>query len=184
MKLSRKIGAGSAGVIACCVAFTPMWEGYDLVAKRDRIGTGHPVTFCNGMTHEVGPVKVGTRFTKEQCDKLLAPAMAKYWAQIEPCIHVDLPDKTAASLLDAAWNAGPARVCKSPMLAKMNAGDLRGGCDAFEGWIIRSDGKVRKGLVARRSGVKGDFRKTEKQLCHEGLNEATVRESLWRKAWK
>jgi lysozyme len=186
MKNFHKIGAGSsAGVFAVAMVFTPMWEGLDLVAKRDMVGTGHPLTYCNGLTSTDGKVRAGQRFTPAQCKVLLAEAFPKYWSKIEPCIHVPLPDKTAASLLDAGFNAGPTAVCRSPMLAKMNAGDLRGGCDAFEGWYIttKNNGQRRriKGLVARRSGVKGDFRKTEKLLCHEGINEATVRKSLWQK---
>lgn len=172
MSTARKvgIGAGAAGVIAATVAFLPNWEGMDKVAKRDMIGTGHPVTYCYGQTDEFGKVKVGTKFVKQQCDELLAQSLPKYLAKIEPCIKVDLPDKTKAALLDAAYNAGPAAVCKSPMVAKMNAGDLRGGCNAFKGWYVRSDGQVRNGLVARRSGI-GDGRKSERDLCLEGLAE-------------
>jgi lysozyme len=162
---------GSAGVIAAAVVFTPTWEGMDSVAKPDMIGTGHPMTYCYGQTDEFGKVKAGTRFTKQQCDELLAKSLPKYLNKIEPCIKVPLPDKTKASLLDAAYNAGPAAVCRSPMVAKMNAGDLRGGCRAFDGWYVRSDGKVRRGLVARRSG---DSRKGEKQLCLEGLEEGVA----------
>lgn len=174
MSTARKvgIGAGAAGVIAATVAFLPNWEGMDKVAKRDMIGTGHPVTYCYGQTDEFGKVKPGTKFVKQQCDELLAESLPKYLAKIEPCIKVDLPDKTKAALLDAAYNAGPAAVCKSPMVAKMNAGDLRGGCNAFRGWYVRSDGQVRNGLVARRSGL-GDGRKSERDLCLEGLNEQT-----------
>lgn len=161
---------GGAGIIACCVAFTPIWEGMDPVAKRDAIGTGHPITYCYGQTSEFGDVKVGTRFTKSECDEKLAESLPKYLEQIEPCVHIDLPDKTMASLLDASYNAGPAAVCRSPMVAKMNAGDLDAGCKAFKGWYIRSDGQVRKGLVARRSGI--DSRKSEEQLCLEGLSDA------------
>jgi lysozyme len=75
-----------------------------------------------------------------------------------------------AALLDAAYNAGPAAVCRSPMVARINAGDLRAGCDAFRGWYVRSAGQERKGLVARRSGI-GDGRKSERDLCLEGLKE-------------
>lgn len=164
------LAAGTGGIIACCVAFTPIWEGMDPVAKRDAIGTGHPVTYCYGQTAEFGDVKVGTRFTKSECDEKLAESLPKYLEQIEPCVHVDVPDKTMASLLDASYNAGPAAVCRSPMVAKMNAGDLEAGCKAFKGWYIRSDGQVRKGLVARRSGI--DSRKSEEQLCLEGLSDA------------
>jgi lysozyme len=178
MKTSHKIGGGSAAVIACCVVFTPIWEGMDLVAKKDMIGTGHPLTYCNGLTSTDGKVKEGQRYTPAQCKKLLAEALPKYWSKIEPCIHVALPAKTAASLLDAGFNAGPAAVCRSPMLAKMNAGDIEGGCKAFDGWYVRSDGKVRKGLINRRSG---DARKGEKQLCLEGLTEKPAKLSFFDK---
>lgn len=172
MKTSHKVGGATAGVIACCVAFTPIWEGMDSVAKVDTIGTGHPITYCYGQTDEFGKVKAGQRFTKSECDQKLAASLPKYLAQIEPCIHVALPDKTKASLLDAAYNAGPAAVCRSPMLAKMNAHDIKGGCEAFKGWYVRSDGVVRKGLIARREGIKGDHRKNEMALCLEGLTDS------------
>lgn len=159
----------TAGVITACVMFTPTWEGMDKVAKRDMIGTGHPITYCYGQTSEFGDVKVGTKFTKAECDEKLAESLPKYLEALEPYIHVPLPDKVLASLLDASYNAGPAAVGRSPMVAKMNAGDIRGGCNAFQGWYITSDHQVRKGLVARRSGI--DSRKSEKQLCLEGLND-------------
>lgn len=166
MKTQHKIAAG-AGVIACCVAFTPIWEGLDRTAQIDRIGTGHPVTYCYGQTST--HVRPGEHFTRQQCDAVLAKSLPKYLAQIDRCIHVPLPDKTKAALLDAAYNAGPAAVCRSPMVRKMNAHDLEGGCRAFRGWYIRSDGRVRLGLVARRSGI--DSRKSEMQLCLEGLGK-------------
>jgi lysozyme len=167
-KTKSGLTVAGAGAIACCVAFLPGWEGMDPVAKKDMIGTGHPVTYCYGQTDEFGKVKVGTRFTKAECDEKLAESLPIYLEKIEKCIRVPLPDKTMAALLDASYNAGSAAVCRSPMVARMNAGNLRGGCEAFAGWYVRSDGQVRRGLVARREG---DGRKGEKQLCLEGLSE-------------
>lgn len=161
MKTLHKIGGGIAAVIALCAVFTPRWEGIDLIAKQDMIGTGHPLTYCNGLTNADGKVKTGQRFTPAQCTELLAPALKKYLAAIEPCIKVDLPDNTKGALLDAAYNAGPAAVCRSPMIRKMNAGDIRGGCNAFAGWYIRASGRVVKGLINRRNG--------ERALCLEGI---------------
>lgn len=160
--------AAGASVIAIAVAFTPIWEGMDKVAVRDRIGTGHPITYCYGQTDEFGDVKVGQRFTKEECDEKLAASLPKYLDKLNRCVIGPLPDKTMAALLDAAYNAGPAAVCRSPMVTRMNAGDIEGGCHAFDGWYVRSDGVVRKGLIARRSG---DYRKGEKELCLEGLSD-------------
>lgn len=176
MKINKKATAGvvvTVGAVAAMVGFTPTWEGMDPVAKRDMIGTGHPITYCYGQTSEFGKVKVGTRFTKRQCDAMLAESAPKYLDPVAKCLTVQLPDKTMASLGDAAYNAGPARVCASPMVKNFNAGKLRAGCDAFSGWIVRSDGQVRKGLIARRDGsaIKGDKRKSERALCLEGLAE-------------
>jgi len=174
MRTAHKAGATGAGVIAIALAFTPGWEGLWTTAQVDTIGTGQPVTYCYGQTTENGVVKAGQKFTPEQCKDLLAKSLPKYLAQIEPCIKVAIPDKAKAALLDAAYNAGSIAVCKSPMVAKMNAGDLKGGCEAFGGWYIRARGKVVQGLINRRSG---DTRKGEKELCLEGLE--TPAPSRW-----
>lgn len=173
----RKSGAaiGTAAVIAATVNFLPNWEGTDFVAKRDVIGTGHPITWCHGQTPADDPganVRVGQRFTKQQCDEALAKSLPKYLDKIGPCVHAPVPVKAMASILDAAWNAGPARVCQSPMVKQFNAGNIRAGCEAFDMWIVRSDGKVRPGLIYRRAGEKhGDTRKSERALCLEGVND-------------
>lgn len=167
LKTTGKASAATtAAIIAATVAFTPGWEGMDKVAKRDPIGTGHPMTYCYGQTDEFGKVKAGTRFTKEQCDKMLAASLPKYLDAIQKCTPPDAPVKAMAALLDASYNAGPAAVCHSPMVARINAGDIAGGCKAFKGWYETSDHVLRRGLVARREG---DSRKGEMQLCREGL---------------
>ncbi|RZN09635.1 hypothetical protein CWO91_16535 [Bradyrhizobium genosp. SA-3] len=187
-------------MIAATVAFTPGWEGMDKVARRDMIGTGHPITYCYGQTSEFGQVKVGQRFTKQECDEKLKESLPKYLDQIGPCVHRPVPTKAMSAILDAAYNAGAARICRSPMVARFNAGDVRGGCEAFDKWIVRSDGQVRTGLVARRAGEKyGDSRKSERALCLEGLSqpkrdwytysplpkeEPKPPKSFWRRVWE
>jgi lysozyme len=150
----------------------------DLTAKRDMIGTGHPVTYCIGATAVDGAVKVGQKFTPAQCNELLAKSLPKYLEPLQKCVKREIPVKSMAALLDAAYNAGSGAVCSSPMVKKINAGDLEGACNAFAGWYVRSDGVVRRGLVARRGG---DSRKGEKQLCLEGLAEGIAKPSLWDK---
>lgn len=188
MKTSTKAGGFATAVIAVATVFTPVWEGTDLVAKKDMIGTGHPMTYCHGQTDEFGKVKAGQKFTPAQCKDLLAKSLPKYLTPLQACVKVEVPVKTMAALLDAGYNAGSAAVCRSPMVKKINAGDIKGGCAAFKGWYIRSDGQERKGLVARRSGIKGDTRKNEMQLCLEGVKEGIAKPekasiSLWQKIW-
>jgi lysozyme len=184
MKTSTKAGAGSLAVIAAATTILTVWEGTDLVAKKDMIGTGHPMTYCHGQTDEFGKVKEGQRFTPAQCKDLLAKSLPKYLTPLQKCVKVELPVKTMAALLDASYNAGPAAVCRSPMVKKMNAGDIEGGCNAFKGWYVRSDGKERRGLVARRSGLPGDKRVNEMQLCLEGVKEGIAKPApltFWQK---
>jgi lysozyme len=161
---------GAGAVIAITVPFLMGWEGMDPVAKRDMIGTGHPITYCNGLTSVDGDVRVGQRFTKQECEQRLALALPKYLNALNKCIKVPVPRHAGSALLDGSFNAGSAAVCRSPMLTKMNAGNVEAGCNSFVGWYVRSDGQVRKGLVARRSGI-GDGRKSERDLCLEGLKE-------------
>src|SRR5579864_8859069 len=111
---------GAAAIIAAVLPFTTKWEGTDLVAKRDMIGTGHPLTYCHGATAADGPVKAGQRFTPAQCDALLVKSLPPYLATLQACVKQPLPVKTMGALLDAAYNAGPAAVCKSPMVRHMN----------------------------------------------------------------
>lgn len=160
-----------AGIVTTLIGFTPQWEGMDKVAKHDMIGTGHPITYCYGQTDEFGKVKVGTRFTKVECDAKLQESLPKYVTPVAKCATKLFPVKIWAALVDAAYNAGPAAVCRSPMMKHMNEGNYKKGCDAFNGWYIRSAGKVRNGLIARRGGVPGDVRKSERALCLEGMKE-------------
>jgi lysozyme len=164
MKTSSKAGAAGAGAILLAVSFIQPWEGLWTTAKVDTIGTDHPPTACYGATKsEIPDLKVGQKFTPQQCSDLLAKSLPKYWAEISPCIHVALPDKVKASLISGAYNAGSSAMCHSPMIAKMNAYHVKEGCEAFRGWYIRASGRVVKGLINRRNG--------EANLCLEGASE-------------
>ncbi len=164
-----------AAIINQNVNFTPQWEGMDRVARYDKIGTGHPLTWCYGQTPaDASGVKPGQVFTKVECDAQIAKSLPKYLDGVVTGYKGardprTIPVKVWSALVDAAYNAGVGAVLKSPMMARLNAGDLRGACEAFAGWYVRSAGVVRPGLIARRSGRPGDVRKSERALCLEGV---------------
>ena len=158
MKTSNKV-AGGAAVIALACAFIQPWEGLWLTAKVDRIGTGRPVTACYGETEGV---KLGQRFTKQQCDEMLAKKLPRYAAEIAPCIKVKVSDKTRAALVSFAYNIGSPRACGSTAFKLLNRGNIRGACDALMNWNM-AQGRVVKGLINRRAA--------ERRLCIEGINE-------------
>lgn len=181
MRNAHKTVLTSAGAaaVAAAVAFTPTWEGMDKVARRDAVGTGHPITYCYGQTSEFGDVKVGQRFTKKECDAKLAESLPIYLADFDDCVKVPVPPKLMGALIDGAYNFGSGRICHSPMVIRINAGDLAGGCRAFKGYIVIGDHHYLRGLAARRGGI-GDPRKSEMDLCLEGLKQP---KAVWSTSW-
>ena len=137
----------SYGVIAC--AFLTTWEGTDLIAKPDRLAYDL-TTFCNGLTTYDDPtVKPGDRFTVAECKARLIADLPKYEKPLEKCITGEPSNHTLAAFVSGAWNAGPAAMCKSPMVRDFNAG-IPGYCNKFIGWHEIAGGQWRKGLRNRR----------------------------------
>ncbi len=143
----RRMGA----VLALVAVLTPHWEGMDLTAKPDRLANGL-ITFCTGLTtYDYPDVKAGDRFTIEDCRDRFKKTVPKYIRPLEKCVHNDdLTDHQWSALIDAAFNAGPTAVCKSPMVRLFNAHDPEGACKAYAGWYEKSGGAWRKGLANRR----------------------------------
>lgn len=161
----------SAAAIALAVPAVKMYEGLWLTAKVDTVGTGRPVTACYGETENV---RLGQRFTEKECADLLAFKLRRYDSEIGHCIAVELPDPTRAALVSFAYNVGSAGACRSAVIRRMNAGDIRGGCEALMQWT-RAQGRVVKGLVNRRA--------KERALCLSGLNTPNqiVQKRWWQK---
>lgn len=149
-----------AAACAVCVPLTARKEGLELKPYRDPAAI---LTWCYGET-QGKPLAV---YTKDECGALLRRRMARDYA---PKVLNCLPALAAAdrrnefaALIDAAYNAGPVAVCRSPMVARMRAGQWTAGCAAFVGWYEtarnrRTGKRIRlRGLVIRRAD--------EKALC-------------------
>ncbi len=160
MKTYHKITVASAAALTLACAYVKPWEGLWLTARVDTIGTGRPVTACYGETE--GGLRVGDRFTKQECDELLTVKLKRYDAEIGHCIHVDLPDYTRAALVSFAYNVGSAGACRSGAVRLMNQGKIAQGCNALMQWT-RAQGRVVRGLVNRRE--------KERALCLAGLQK-------------
>lgn len=151
------ITVATAGAMALAVPAVKKSEGYWPTVKVDTVGTGRP---CTGGYGETEGVKCGeTHDEKFWSDRLKMRLADEYDREIGKCIHVELPDSARASMITTSYNAGTGGVCGSPMVAKMNAGDVEGGCRAlltkdangnFNGWHIRAQGKILPGLINRR----------------------------------
>lgn len=158
MTPTRRTATYAAIVSAMAAPFIAQWEGTDYVAHHARIDPPGVITWCHGNTNYDDPtVKVGTRFTKDECDVLLAKTLPKYLEPIDKCLKVDVTLHNMLALLSASYNAGPKAVCNSSMVRLFNAGEPKAACDAFRGWYVRANGIVLQGLKNRREA--------ERKMC-------------------
>ena len=158
MSRMRKVGiaAATAAAITIAVPLVAQFEGLWLTAKPDRLAYNIP-TVCYGETEGV---KIGDTYTPQECADMLARKLPRYANEINKCIRVEIPDKTRAALISFSYNVGTAGACRSTAFRRLNAGDIRGACNALMMWN-RAGGKVVRGLTNRRA--------IERKLCLEGI---------------
>lgn len=146
-----KKGAAIGGL---AVALVGGFEGLRLNAYRDPIGIP---TACYGETRGI---KMGMKFTKDQCDEMLLRGLQDFEKGVLACTKVPLPDARLVGLVSFSYNVGVSGYCKSSVAKLLNSGHTRAGCDALLRWN-RAGGVVFPGLTRRRQA--------ERELCMRGL---------------
>lgn len=153
--MASRLKKGSA-IAAAAIALVGSWEGLRTVSYRDVVGIP---TVCFGETRGV---KMGDRYTVDECKAMLGDALGDFEQGMRACLKNPdaIPAKSYVAFLSAAYNIGNRAFCNSSMARKANAGDLRGACDALMNWN-KAGGRVVKGLTNRRA--------EERRICIEGL---------------
>lgn len=143
--LAAVVGAAAAAILTPLVM---QWEGEERTAYRDIVGVW---TICYGDTQDVTP---GTTETKEQCQARLERQLIAHAEPVMKCTP-GLKDKphALAAASSLAYNIGPTAYCKSTVDRRFDAGDIKGGCEAFTAWRF-AGGKEVKGLLNRRNAEK------------------------------
>lgn len=146
----------SAAAMAAAVAIVGAWEGVKLVAYRDVVGIP---TVCFGETRGV---KMGDRYTMDECKVMLGDALIDFEEGMRRCMKEPdkVPDGAYVAILSWAYNVGTGAACRSTLVRKLNEGDIKGACDQLLNWN-RAGGRVVKGLTNRRAA--------ERKLCLGGL---------------
>ena len=148
-----RLKKGSAIAAVCC-ALVGGFEGLRLVAYADPVGIP---TACFGETKGI---KLGMRFTRQECEGMLIESLMSHERGMMACTKVDLPDDRYTALLSFTYNVGVGNYCGSTLVKKLNAGDVRGACDQLMRWT-RAKGIELPGLVKRRAA--------ERELCLKGV---------------
>jgi GH24 family phage-related lysozyme (muramidase) len=145
------------------VPLVAKWEGKRNHAYLDTIASPPVWTVCYGETRGV---RQGDFKTDAECLDMLKRGLNTYRAGLhryfseETLTHRLTPERDAA-YVSLAWNVGIAGAGRSTATRRLNAGDIRGGCEALT-WWSRAGGRVVRGLVRRRA--------EERALCLAGLS--------------
>jgi lysozyme len=120
-------------------------------------------TACYG--HTGAGVKVGTRRSDAECETLLSADARTHMDGVIVCTPMlaDRPYQLAAATR-ITFNIGISAYCRSTIARRFNAGDWRGGCDAFLSWNkaqVNGRTVVVRGLADRRA--------RERAMCLTGL---------------
>lgn len=150
--MSRLKKGAAAGALA--VALVGGFEGLRLNAYRDVVGVP---TVCYGETRGV---KMGDKHSKAECDAMLLKGLQDFERGVLACAKAEMPDARLVAHVSLAYNIGVGAYCKSTVVRRLNAGDVRGSCDAFLMWN-KARGITFPGLTRRRQA--------ERELCLRGL---------------
>lgn len=156
MKQTTKSRLKKSGALtAAAVALVGAWEGVRTVAYRDIVGIP---TVCFGETRGV---KMGDRYTMDECRAMLGDALVEFETGMRACLKAPdaIPEKPYVAFLSLSYNIGTGAFCGSTVARRANEGDIKGACNAIPAWN-RAGGKVVKGLVNRRA--------EEQRICLEG----------------
>jgi len=151
--------AGGSSALVIANQFLNEREGNKLIAYRD---AGGVVTVCRGVV--LPGMRVGQRFTEEQCNVMNEAALKASDVQVDTLVHVPMSAPQRAAVISfCAYNIGPGKCGASTFLRKLNAGDRPGACAEIRKWI--KDGG--KDCRVRSNGCYGqvDRRDMEYQLC-------------------
>jgi lysozyme len=143
-----------ASVAALAVSVIGGAEGLRQSAYPDPATRGKPWTVCYGHTgRDVTPE---TRRSLAECKALLLADLDREADGIDRCVTAPMGDARYVAVLSLAHNIGVGGVCRSSIVADLNAGRDARACDDFRKYN-RAAGVVFPGLTRRREA--------ERRLC-------------------
>jgi lysozyme len=89
------------------------------------------------------------KITQEEADKLFKDVLKTFEDKVLKAVQVPLTENQLGALTSFAYNCGIGNLNASTLLKKVNAKDYAAAAKEFHKWN-KSNGKVLKGLVARR----------------------------------
>lgn len=150
------LGVKAAVVLAVTLAAPVVmyFEGKRNEAYYDNLPSVALITACYGHTDP--KLKITDKFTDAECTELLYQDLEEANNGVDACITAPISVHERAALISFTYNVGRGKLCGSTLAKKANSGQTF--CAELSKWVY-AGGKVRKGLVNRRSA--------ERQLCEK-----------------
>ncbi|MGZ5987581.1 MAG: lysozyme [Rhizomicrobium sp.] len=151
-KIGKKVGLSAAGA-ALAAVLVGHWEGMSLTAVHEKFDPPGVITVCGGITNYDWPwLKVGMKFTEDECHKALAEAAERYADKVVECVPSlpTMPPHRQAALASFAVNLGAGKICGTSIARDLNAGRIRDACNAMVKYV-NANGKFLQGLLNRRT---------------------------------
>lgn len=130
--------------------------GYLIAPNEGKVNSTYidPVGIATSCYGHTGPeVKLGQKFTDEQCLDQLAKDLSAHDKQMMNLVRVPLTDYQHAAFLSFTYNVGVGNFKSSTMLRKLNSKDYEGACEELSKWVYAKKQKL-NGLVTRRQQEK------------------------------
>jgi lysozyme len=142
---NKRMAAAALAVSGSMIIGLALNEGYKSVAYPD---SGNVWTIGFGETKGV---KQGDTTTPQRALQVLGQSVDGYAKGVQSCVTAPLYQYEFDALVDAAYNAGAAAVCKSPMVYYTNLQQYEAACESYKTWYTRDrKGNLIKGLINRR----------------------------------
>lgn len=141
--------------VTICVACVAGFEGLRTSTYFD---VGGIPTICFGETKNI---KVGDKFTPEQCKAMLADRIVKdFGPAVDRCISHPLPPNRKAAYTSFTYNVGASAFCTSSTARLENEDRYMEACNA-----LMKFNKIRIGGVLIYSPGLNNRREEERKLC-------------------
>lgn len=137
--------------------------GYLIAPNEGKVNSTYldPINIKTSCYGHTGPeLKLGQKFTDEQCLDQLAKDLSTHDKQMMNLVRVPLTDYQHAAFLSFTYNVGVGNFKSSTMLRKLNSKDYEGACEELSKWVYAKK-KILPGLVKRREA--------EKEMCLNGI---------------
>lgn len=150
------LGLSASAALAGGYLIIP-WEGSVKDKQGFYISYLDPVgipTHCFGQTGKGlygEPIKLGMKYTEDECIQLLSKSIPKYEKGVERLVKVGFKSPyQKASLVSFTYNVGLGNLSSSTLLKELNRGNHEYACNKLADWVYAKKKKL-NGLVSRRA---------------------------------